>query len=48
MNDAVFIGFASLGLAVVLHIIFTVMTLGAGLLAALYRWRAYRRNNAWA
>jgi cytochrome d ubiquinol oxidase subunit I len=48
MNDAVFIGFAGLGLAVVLHVIFVSMTLGTGLLAALYRWRAYRENDPWA
>ena len=29
MNDAVFIGFAGLGLAVVLHVIFVSMTLGS-------------------
>jgi len=48
MNDAVFIGFAGLGLSVVLHVIFASMTLGTGLLAALYRWRAYRQNDPWA
>jgi cytochrome bd quinol oxidase subunit 1 apoprotein (EC 1.10.3.-) len=48
MNGAVFIGFAGLGLAVVLHVIFVSMTLGTGLLAALYRWRAYKTGDAWA
>jgi hypothetical protein len=48
MNGAVFIGFAGLGLSVVLHVIFVSMTLGTGLLAALYRWRAYGENDAWA
>ena len=48
MNDAVFIGFVGLGLSVVLHVIFVSMTLGTGLLAAWYRWRAYRQNDPWA
>jgi cytochrome d ubiquinol oxidase subunit I len=48
MNDAVFIGFVGLGLSVVLHVIFVSMTLGTGLLAALYRWKAYRQNDSWA
>ena len=48
MNAAVFIGFVGLGLAVTLHIIFTAMTLGTGLMAAFYRWVAYRNNDAWA
>jgi Cytochrome bd-type quinol oxidase, subunit 1 len=48
MNDAVFIGFVGLGLAVVLHVIFVSITLGTGLLAALYRCKAYRQNDPWA
>lgn len=48
MNEAVFIGFVGLGLAVTLHILFTAMTLGTGLIAAYYRWLAYRKNDAWS
>ncbi|ABL88515.1 cytochrome bd quinol oxidase subunit 1 apoprotein [Pyrobaculum islandicum DSM 4184] len=48
MNEAVFVGFVGLGLSVTLHIIFTAMTLGAGLIAALYRWIAYKNNDVWA
>jgi len=48
MNGAVFIGFAGPGLAVALHVIFVSMTLGTGLLAALYRWRTYKTGDAWA
>jgi len=48
MNPAVFIGFVGLGLAVTLHVIFVSMTIGTGLLAALYRWKAYRENDPWA
>jgi len=48
MNEAVFIGFAGLGLSVTLHVIFVSITLGTGLLAALYRWKAYKNNDPWA
>ncbi|AET34043.1 cytochrome ubiquinol oxidase subunit I [Pyrobaculum ferrireducens] len=48
MNPAVFIGFVGLGLAVTLHVIFVSMTLGTGLLAAWYRWKAYRESDPWA
>lgn len=43
--DAVFIGFAALGLALLVHIVFVSITLGAGLTAALLRWLAYRRGD---
>ncbi|MCI4447615.1 MAG: cytochrome ubiquinol oxidase subunit I, partial [Pyrobaculum sp.] len=47
-EEAIFVGFAGLGLAVILHMIFTAMTLGTGVLSALYRWKAYKENDPWA
>ncbi len=45
--DAVFLGFAGLGLAVVLHVVFTAMTLGSGLLSAWARHMAVKTNDGW-
>lgn len=43
--DAVFIGFVALGLALLVHVVFVSITLGAGLTAALLRWLAYKRGD---
>lgn len=45
--DAVFIGFAGLGLAVVLHVVFVSMTLGTGLISAWARHMAVKTNDPW-
>ncbi|MFN3805036.1 MAG: cytochrome ubiquinol oxidase subunit I [Pyrobaculum sp.] len=45
--EAVFLGFAGLGLAVVLHVIFVSMTLGTGLISAWARHMAVRTNDGW-
>jgi cytochrome d ubiquinol oxidase subunit I len=40
-----FLGFAGLGLSVLLHMIFVAITLGTGLVTAIYRYLAYRRSD---
>ncbi|MEM1733705.1 MAG: cytochrome ubiquinol oxidase subunit I [Pyrobaculum sp.] len=45
--DAVFIGFAGLGLAVVLHVVFVSITLGTGLISAWARHMAVKTGDAW-
>ncbi len=45
--DAVFIGFLGLGLSVTLHVLFTAMTLGAGLISAWSRYTAYKTGDPW-
>ncbi|MEZ0319892.1 MAG: cytochrome ubiquinol oxidase subunit I [Pyrobaculum sp.] len=48
MSESIFVGFVGLGLAVTLHVIFTAMTLGTGLIAAITRYSAYKNNDPWA
>ncbi|MEM2246074.1 MAG: cytochrome ubiquinol oxidase subunit I [Thermofilum sp.] len=43
--DTVFLGFAGLGLALLIHIAFVSITLGTGLAAAWTRWLAYKRGD---
>ncbi|MFN7105214.1 MAG: cytochrome ubiquinol oxidase subunit I [Pyrobaculum sp.] len=45
--DAVFLGFAGLGLSVVLHVIFVSMTLGTGLVSAWARHMAIKTGDSW-
>ncbi len=40
-----FLGFTGLGLSVLLHMIFVAVTLGVGLVTAIYRYLAYKRSD---
>ncbi|MEM1685181.1 MAG: cytochrome ubiquinol oxidase subunit I [Acidilobaceae archaeon] len=45
VTPAQLLGFTVLGLAVLIHIIFVSITLGVGLITAVYRWLAYKRSD---
>ncbi|MEZ0290058.1 MAG: cytochrome ubiquinol oxidase subunit I [Sulfolobales archaeon] len=45
ISPAEFLGFASLGISVLIHIIFVSITLGVGVITAIYRWLAYKRSD---
>lgn len=45
VTPAQFLGFTTLGLSVLIHIVFVSITLGVGLVTAIYRWLAYKRSD---